>query len=85
MKNEIPTGKIAMAGSVGLVLAFMLACSAEKKKEEAKEETITKEVLRVNQYTEVEILQVKGCEYIFLNNGYGSDLEHYAACQNPKH
>lgn len=31
------------------------------------------------------IINVRNCEYVIYERGYGSDMEHYADCQNPNH
>ena len=34
---------------------------------------------------DINIVKVRDCEYVFWHNGYGSDMEHYADCNNPNH
>lgn len=33
----------------------------------------------------IETIKVRNCEYVLWHNGYGSDMEHYEGCENPKH
>lgn len=33
----------------------------------------------------IEIVKVRDCEYVLWYYGYGSDMEHYEGCTNPKH
>lgn len=34
---------------------------------------------------DINIVKVRDCEYVFWHNGNGSDMEHYADCNNPNH
>ena len=38
-----------------------------------------------NRNNTLEVVRVRDCDYVILHKGYGSDLEHYAGCENPIH
>ena len=39
----------------------------------------------VSEKPTVEIVKIRDCDYVFWENGYGLDMEHYAGCVNPDH
>jgi len=34
---------------------------------------------------DIQIVKVRDCEYVLWHNGYGSNMEHYAGCNNIEH
>jgi len=72
MKNII-TGAI-------LIIVLMASCgssSTKKPRDQSK-------VITGNGNGYLKLHYIGGCTYVIYHAGYGSDLEHHAACGNPK-
>lgn len=67
-----------------LFVLFLLISCGTKPQDENKSIEKIKNYIPDRTYS-VEIVKVKDCDYVFWNKGYGSDMEHYAACSNPLH
>lgn len=38
--------------------------------------------LNNTEYGSIEVIDVRGCQYVLWHNGYGSDMEHFEKCKN---
>ena len=62
-----------------IILAILTIVLYGCKPEKVKRPTNVKRELYENN---IEIVKVRGCEYVLWHNGYGSDMEHYEDCNN---
>ena len=69
-----------------ILLLSIMFFSCVRKKDKYITPTYNKtETYQVNQYHEVEIVRVRDCEYVLISTRWGTDIEHYEGCENPKH
>jgi hypothetical protein len=68
-----------------VLVAVLSSCESEPKQkiEQSKSNAETYETKA--RYKDIEIVKVRDCEYVLWHNSYGSDMEHYEGCENPKH
>jgi hypothetical protein len=69
------------------IVLLLYSCSepgwkGKKEIKQVKETSVTKTDFPLSS---VSIMKVGECEYVFWENSYGSDMEHYEGCSNPKH
>ena len=70
-----------------LLVAVLVSCGDETKQNIEQIETPIGERYKSNWNADldIEIVKVRDCEYVLWHNSYGSDMEHYEGCENPKH
>jgi len=68
--------RIAVLILVVLILVVMVGCS--------KGETNSK-VIASSFFGAVRILEIDGCEYVFVKDGYSGGLSHKGNCSNREH
>ncbi len=71
-----------------LLVAVLVSCGNEPKQNIEQEDKPIGERYKskLTYYKwDIEIIKVRDCEYVLWHNGYGSDMEHYEGCENPKH
>lgn len=70
-----------------LLVAVLASCGSESEQniEQNKKPTGERYKSTFNRDLDIEIVKVRDCEYVLWHNSYGSDMEHYEGCENPKH
>jgi hypothetical protein len=67
---------------------IFLGCEKEEELHLPPNSSNSYEFVRHSDFNEgygIYIVTVRNCEYVIYERGYGSDMEHYADCQNPNH
>lgn len=62
-----------------MLIGFVMLAFADMMEDPQQDSEVQ---LNNTEYGSIEVIEVRGCQYVLWHNGYGSDMEHFEGCKN---